>query len=78
MNGERKCPFCGGDPYLETKWDAAKCVTFMFVKCKKCGASGKAYATEKRIIEHDDIYNDIDLMKTAFLAIEAWNWRAKE
>ena len=72
---EKKCPFCGGDPFLETKWSAEKEVTFMYVKCQKCGASGKAYATNKRIVDHEDMFEDGDLMRVGLMAIDAWNWR---
>ena len=77
MNEAKDCPFCGGDPYLETKWDASKEITFMYMKCKKCGASGKAYSNSIRIYEYDDIYKKC-LWETANMAVDAWNWRAKE
>lgn len=71
------CPFCGNEkPYLETKWSEEKQTTFMYVKCQKCGSSGKAYATNIRIIDHEDMFENEDLMRVGWMAIDAWNWRA--
>ena len=74
----KPCPFCGGYPTLEVKWDGEKSMTFMFAKCKKCGASSKAYANNRKIESRDDIYLNKSLLETAMMAIEAWDWRAKE
>jgi len=72
----KDCPFCGGRPILQTKWDASKEVTFVYMKCQKCGASSKAYSSPYQIIERNDLFDNEELRITAVSAMDAWQWRA--
>lgn len=43
MSELKPCPFCGGDPRIDTEYDMDGFGNFHKVECRKCGASSKAH-----------------------------------
>ena len=74
----KSCPFCGGEPFLQTKWSAGKQTTFLFMKCKTCGSTGKTFASDFFIEKKEDLFKNEDLTSCAEMAIEAWNRRVEK
>lgn len=67
----RPCPFCGGDPYIESNHRAfikGKSTKVAYVRCRKCNARTARFELEKfGCTSHS--------AEAERLAMEAWNRR---
>lgn len=71
MHSIKRCPFCGGKPYLETNHRAfinGETTKVAFVRCKDCNARSQRFALgEYGHTSHSREANE--------KAVEAWNRR---
>lgn len=70
----KKCPFCGGEPYLESHHRAfinAQSTRVAFVRCRQCNARTERFKLE-------DFGCTSRSLKANEKAIEAWNRRVYE
>ena len=68
----KKCPHCGGESYLNSRYSVRCKGHMIFVRCEICGAQGKIYKAQAD--PETNGWNGAECLD----AVNAWNMRTTE
>ena len=71
MTKLKPCPFCGGDAYLNQRYNSRGRVNMIFAQCDFCGSRGRIFSSYTDAAE-DNWQNDACVKAT-----NAWNKRVE-